>query len=264
MFSKWKSRLNATRFEFMVHVHTLQPWPTGSKAVAIGWQRGKRRRGATNSVLPLPNKEGLGTVVRFNEKFSLTSTLYKVRALELRRCCPWCRRRADATPTCGSLHCACPACQPGGGTSPTWWWLHWVSILRRPTPAAQQPQAPGAPERSSSHVGPFKKKCLILAVLETDGRTHATAALGRIVIDLSEFASLDSQELRTFTVACNKSIHAAVGEPNLTVTIRCARVRGQGGGRQLQPQVGRHSAPAAGRMPLSLVLQQVPLEEGWC
>lgn len=79
MFSKWKSRLSATRFEFTVHVHTLQPWPAGSKAVAIGWQRGKRRRGATNSVLPLPNKDGLGTVVRFNEKFSLTSTLYKVR-----------------------------------------------------------------------------------------------------------------------------------------------------------------------------------------
>lgn len=71
--------MNATRFEFNIHVHTLQPWPTGSKAVAIGWQRGKRRRGATNSVLPLPNKDGLGTVVRFNEKFSLTSTLYKVR-----------------------------------------------------------------------------------------------------------------------------------------------------------------------------------------
>ena len=80
MFSKWKSRLNATRFEFSIHVHTLQPWPAqqSSRAIAIGWQRGKRRRGATSSVLPLPNKDGMGTVVRFNEKFSLTSTLYKV------------------------------------------------------------------------------------------------------------------------------------------------------------------------------------------
>jgi hypothetical protein len=80
-------------------------------------------------------------------------------------------------------------------------------------------QVPGADR--NSQLGPFKKKCLILAVLETDGRTHATAALGRIVIDLSEFASIDGQELRTFAVACNKSIHAAVGEPHLTVTIRC-------------------------------------------
>lgn len=80
-------------------------------------------------------------------------------------------------------------------------------------------QAPGADSRGAA-VGPFKKKCLILAVLETDGRTHATAALGRIVIDLSEFASIDGQELRTFAVACNKSIHAAVGEPQLTCTIK--------------------------------------------
>lgn len=86
MFSKWKSRLSATRFEFSIHVHTLQPWPAGTKAVAIGWQRGKRRRGATNSMLPLPNKDGMGTVVRFNERFSLTSTLYKVR---LARCFCW-------------------------------------------------------------------------------------------------------------------------------------------------------------------------------
>jgi hypothetical protein len=83
-------------------------------------------------------------------------------------------------------------------------------------------------------MGPFKKKCLILAVLETDGRTHATAALGRIVIDLSEFASIDGQELRTFAVACNKSIHAAVGEPQLTVTIKCVPCCG-GGGWGLQP-----------------------------
>jgi hypothetical protein len=61
---------------------------------------------------------------------------------------------------------------------------------------------------------------VILAILETDGRTHATAALGRVVIDLSEFASIDGQELRTFTVACNKAIQAAVGEPQLTITLR--------------------------------------------
>lgn len=37
-------------------------------------------------------------------------------------------------------------------------------------------------------------------VLETDGRTNATAALGRVVIDLSQFTSIDGQELRTFQV----------------------------------------------------------------
>jgi hypothetical protein len=72
----------------------------------------------------------------------------------------------------------------------------------------------------ASALGPFKKKCIILAVLETDGRTNNTAALGRVVIDLAEFASIDGSDLRTFNVACNKSIHAAVGDPQLTVTVK--------------------------------------------
>ena len=87
-----------------------------------------------------------------------------------------------------------------------------------PRPPARN-QIPGAAERGGQ-LGPFKRKCVILAILETDGRTHATAALGRVVIDLSEFASIDGQELRTFTVACNKAIQAAVGEPQLTITLR--------------------------------------------
>ena len=79
MLAKFQNRINATRFHFSVHVHSLQPWPAGSRGIAVGWQRGKRRRGATKSVLPLPNPDKLGTVVRFNEKFDLVSTLYKVR-----------------------------------------------------------------------------------------------------------------------------------------------------------------------------------------
>ncbi|KAG2449564.1 hypothetical protein HYH02_005097 [Chlamydomonas schloesseri] len=74
---------------------------------------------------------------------------------------------------------------------------------------------------SNGGLGPFKKKCLILAVLETDGRTQATAALGRVVVDLSEYAAIEHQETRTFMVSCNKAIHAAVGDPQLMVTIRC-------------------------------------------
>ena len=74
--------------------------------------------------------------------------------------------------------------------------------------------------KNQSQLGPFKKKCLILAVLETDGRTQATAALGRVVIDLAEFAAIDQQETRMFMVTCNKQIHAAVGEPSMLITIR--------------------------------------------
>jgi hypothetical protein len=83
---KLKNQFNATRFDFQLHVHTLQPWPAGNKGIAIGWQRGKRRRGATASVLPVPNDvgdRGGSTVVRFNERINFKSTLYKVRALVL-------------------------------------------------------------------------------------------------------------------------------------------------------------------------------------
>ena len=78
---KLKNHLNATRFDFQLPVHTLQPWPAGNKGIAIGWQRGKRRRGATASVLPVPARErerGGSTVVRFNERINFKSTLYKV------------------------------------------------------------------------------------------------------------------------------------------------------------------------------------------
>ncbi|GFH30452.1 uncharacterized protein HaLaN_29313, partial [Haematococcus lacustris] len=55
---------------------------------------------------------------------------------------------------------------------------------------------------------------------QNDGRTQATAALGRVVIDLAEFAAVDKQETRAFMVSCNRQIHSAVGEPQLLLTIR--------------------------------------------
>eukprot|EP00798_Chlamydomonas_sp_ICE-L_P020771 gene20771-27595_t len=155
---KAKSKLSATRFQFTFTVHNLNPWPAGNKALAIGWQRGKKKRGATRSVYTSTAPGRLGAVVRFNEKIDFNASLYKAND-----------GRAGSQKT----------------------------------------------------LGPFKKKCIIMAVLETDGRTQATAALGRIVIDLAEFASVDGQQTRTFQVACNKAIHSAVGEPQLTITIRC-------------------------------------------
>ncbi|GMH44632.1 hypothetical protein BSKO_12584 [Bryopsis sp. KO-2023] len=68
--------------------------------------------------------------------------------------------------------------------------------------------------------GPFKKKCLIFAVLETDSRGRRTESSGRVVIDLAEFASIQNETTREFPVACSKTIQAAVGEPILGVTVR--------------------------------------------
>lgn len=58
------------------HTRTL---PRPLATAQIGWQRGKRRRGATASVLPVPSPDRSGsTVVRFNERINFKSTLYKV------------------------------------------------------------------------------------------------------------------------------------------------------------------------------------------
>ncbi|GAX79856.1 hypothetical protein CEUSTIGMA_g7296.t1 [Chlamydomonas eustigma] len=155
--SKLSNKLLATKFTFTFTIHNLSPWPQGHRAIAVGWQRGKKKRGATRSVYPSTAPGRIGSVVRFNEKFELSASLYKAST----------------------------------GSS------------------------------VAANLGPFKKKCMILAVLETDGKTQATAALGRVVIDLAEFAGIEQQETRTFQVSCNKSVHSAVGDPQLTVTIRC-------------------------------------------
>eukprot|EP00210_Caulerpa_lentillifera_P008411 g8023.t1 len=73
-----------------------------------------------------------------------------------------------------------------------------------------------------SPTGPFKKKCLILAVIENGVHGRDTSALGRVVIDLSEFASLENEVNKEFPVACSRNVLAAVGDPLLSMTIRCA------------------------------------------
>ena len=78
-FNKLKDKLNAQRFEYNITIHNLQPWPdSGNRAVAIGWQRGKDKRGATKSVYPSNQPGKLGCVARFNDRFTLVSTLYRV------------------------------------------------------------------------------------------------------------------------------------------------------------------------------------------
>ncbi|KAJ9518017.1 hypothetical protein QJQ45_004302 [Haematococcus lacustris] len=72
-----KEKFTAQKFTFTLTVHNLQPWPTGNRAIAIGWQRGKDKRGATRSVYASTAPGKIGSIVRFNEKFELDSTLYK-------------------------------------------------------------------------------------------------------------------------------------------------------------------------------------------
>jgi hypothetical protein len=79
MFGKLKTKVTAQKFIFTFHIHVLQPWPPGPKLLAVGWQRGKNRRGSTRAVNPTGMPGRLGALVKFNESFELPATLYKVR-----------------------------------------------------------------------------------------------------------------------------------------------------------------------------------------
>lgn len=74
-------------------------------------------------------------------------------------------------------------------------------------------------------MGPFDKKWLMIAVQDLAANKAAAAGkepLGRVVINLADFASEDGRATQAFTVACSRSISAAVGEAKLLVTIGCA------------------------------------------
>lgn len=50
-----KGKGKAVKFEFHIQVHQLGPWPAGNKPIAVGWQRGSKRKGVTNPTLPSQN-----------------------------------------------------------------------------------------------------------------------------------------------------------------------------------------------------------------
>jgi len=61
----------------------------------------------------------------------------------------------------------------------------------------------------------------MVAVQALDAKTAGSSKepLGRVVINLADFASDDGRATQAFTVACSRSISAAVGEAKLLVTI---------------------------------------------
>ncbi len=72
-----KDRLTAQRFEYEVTIAKVTPWPESNRPICVAWQRGKRK-GSTKSVFLAPQSGRLGCIARINEKFTFTSTLYKV------------------------------------------------------------------------------------------------------------------------------------------------------------------------------------------
>jgi hypothetical protein len=92
--------------------------------------------------------------------------------------------------------------------------------LRHPARLTQAPHA-----GRHSPLGPFEQKCVVLAILETDAESRAVTPLGRVVIDLAEYAALDGQESKAFAVVCSKAVAAAVGVPQLAITVRWVPAR---------------------------------------
>lgn len=70
-------------------------------------------------------------------------------------------------------------------------------------------------------LGPFDKKWLMLAIQDLETKGSAKEPLGRVVINLADFAAEDGRATQAFVVACSRSIAAAVGEAKLLVTIGC-------------------------------------------
>jgi len=66
-------------FTFVLHVHTLSPWPTNTGSLCVTYERGSKTGALRRAAAPSsPTAAGFGTVV-FEEQFELPATLYGVR-----------------------------------------------------------------------------------------------------------------------------------------------------------------------------------------
>ncbi|KAG1670537.1 hypothetical protein FOA52_015402 [Chlamydomonas sp. UWO 241] len=100
--------------------------------------------------------------------------------------------------------------------------------------------------------GPFDPKTITLSVHEAvasaDGGTVANEiALGRVIINLTEFVGLDQAETRAFPMRCNTAIHEEAGDPMLAVTIRCQWMRPHGKDADTRYPLSKGVIRAAGR-----------------
>jgi len=68
--------------------------------------------------------------------------------------------------------------------------------------------------------GVFEKKWLILAIMDGDKAGKASKEpLGRVVINLADYASEDDKATMAFTVAANQAVSQVVGECKLLITL---------------------------------------------
>lgn len=84
------------RFEFVLHIHTLAPFPDGHGPLIVEWERGTKRQGALPPASPQHLPGGRGVQYRFDtgEPLRIPCTLHTVWCVWClcRECvvCAWC------------------------------------------------------------------------------------------------------------------------------------------------------------------------------
>ena len=74
------------------------------------------------------------------------------------------------------------------------------------------------PKAHGGSGGAFEKKWLILAIMDND-RGSNKEPLGRVVINLADYAADDDRATMSFTVAASKAISSDVGECKMLITL---------------------------------------------
>lgn len=87
IFSKKKGK--SYSFDFSIQVHSLRPWPATAGPMFISWQRGSSKKGNTAPVNPTTSPGVAAAEYRFEDRLSISATLYSVRKRlhAVLRCC---------------------------------------------------------------------------------------------------------------------------------------------------------------------------------
>ena len=77
IFSKNKGK--SYSFDYSIQVHSLRPWVATGGPLFISWQRGSSKRGNTAPVNPTTTPGAAIAEYRFEDRLSISATLYSVR-----------------------------------------------------------------------------------------------------------------------------------------------------------------------------------------
>ena len=100
IFSKNKGK--SYSFDYSIQVHSLRPWVATGGPFFISWQRGSSKRGNTAPVNPTTTPGAAIAEYRFEDRLSISATLYSVRFASLctNALCP--ASPADRVSTCAA------------------------------------------------------------------------------------------------------------------------------------------------------------------